>query len=262
MRARDRSRRKPLGTVFFVLLLTGALIAPAGAVSAQPVALVPVALRLDHIANGVIEPGEFPLMAPSWGNVSSDPVTATGAVSNFTGPAGATYGFLTPNADYGTIPAGSVASCWEQTGDCYVLAVNDPATRPAVHWDATILETLSTGETKTWTLHIGRTFADVSPTGPYYRFIETLVHHGVTFGCNTRTPPWFCPKSAVSRGQMSVFLLKSIEGGDYVPPQPASQRFADVPPPTPITPSSSRWPCGASRPDATGIHPVIARTTP
>ena len=33
---------------------------------------------------------------------------------------------------------------------------------------------------------------------------------------------------------MAVFLLKALEGGGYVPPRPASQRFTDVPPTNPF----------------------------
>lgn len=236
MRPAKRSRPVSIRVVFVVGATVALLVSP-GAAPGVSGDLVPAALRLDLIANDVIEPGEFPLMAPSWSNVSASPITATGTASNFTGPPGASYGFLLTTADYGTIPASSVRSCWEQTGDCYVLAVSDPAQRPALHWDATVLETLSTGETKTWTLHIGRTFGDVSPTGTFYPFIETLVHNEITAGCNTKTPPYYCPKSAVTRAQIAIFLLRGVAGGSYTPPPVGTPTFTDVPASSPY----ARW---------------------
>ena len=231
MSAWTRSRRRAIG-VAIILPLAALLWAPAPA-PAQSATLVPTRLRVDLPANNVIEPNEFFSVAPYWTNTSGSPVTFTGTASNFTGPPGALYTISVPTADYGTANPGATASCWETLKvECYSLHASDPAQRPAFHWDATFLETLSTGESKTWTLHIGRTFLDVSPTGPTYRFVETLVHNGITAGCNTK--PWFCPRDSVTRGQMAVFLIRAIEGPAYVPPQPSSQRFTDVPPSHPF----------------------------
>ena len=52
--------------------------------------------------------------------------------------------------------------------NCYAFAVSDPETRPAAHWDATYVETLSSGATRTWALHVGDSFADVANTDPFY----------------------------------------------------------------------------------------------
>ena len=56
--------------------------------------------------------------------------------------------------------------------------------RPALHWDATFDEALASGEeaaaARTWTLHVGASFADVPATEPFYPFIENLFHNGVT----------------------------------------------------------------------------------
>jgi hypothetical protein len=231
MGAATGSRRRTIGPGI-ILALAALLWAPAPA-PAQPATLVPARLRVDLPANNVIEPGEFFSVAPYWTNTSGSPVTFTGTASNFTGPTGATYTISVPTADYGTADPGATASCWETIQvECYSLHASDPAQRPAFHWDASFLETLSTGETKTWTLHVGRTFLDVSPTGPTYPFVETLVHNGVTSGCNTK--PWFCPRATVTRGQLAVFLIRAIEGPGYVPPQPSGQRFVDVPPSHPF----------------------------
>ena len=51
---------------------------------------------------------------------------------------------------------------------------------------------------------------------PFYRFIETLLHHGVTGGCgaDART----ARPAPTTREQMAVFVLVAKEGAGYVPP--------------------------------------------
>jgi S-layer homology domain len=76
-----------------------------------------------------------------------------------------------------------------------------------------------------WTLHVGDSFTDVPPSSPFYRFVETLLHRGVTSGCS---PTTYCPGSATTREQMAVFALVAKEGTDYQPPGCASPMFGDV----------------------------------
>ena len=144
------------------------------------VASAPVSLVVDAAGNGVLEPNETVVMAPTWRNTSAAALAVTGGVSDFTGPAGPTYAILDASADYGTIAAGDPASCG---ADCYSLQVT-ASSRPSAHWDATILETVTpTGAAKTWTLHVGASFTDVSTdiaVNPFYPFIETIFHEGVT----------------------------------------------------------------------------------
>jgi S-layer homology domain len=47
------------------------------------------------------------------------------------------------------------------------------------------------------------TFADVSASHPFFRFIEALVASGITAGCGGGN---FCPDAPLTRGQMAVFL--------------------------------------------------------
>ena len=69
---------------------------------------------------------------------------------------------------------------------------------------------------RTWTLHVGASFTDVSTTSPYYGLIERLLHNNVTNGC---TPTTYCPDTNVFRLQMAVFLARAQAGGDgRVPP--------------------------------------------
>ncbi|NOZ77962.1 MAG: hypothetical protein GXP48_02035 [Acidobacteria bacterium] len=77
-------------------------------------------------------------------------------------------------------------------------------------------------------------FSDV-PVGFWARrWIRTLYSNGITGGCAT-DPLRYCPAAAVSRSQMSVFLLKSKEGSWYSPPN-AVGIFGDVPASSPFAP--------------------------
>ena len=176
--------------------------------------------------NGVLDPGERVLVEPTWSNPSFSPVTFTGTLSNFTGPAGATYTISKPNADYGTLISTQTNNCYAATGNCYELSVSNPSTRPAAHWDATVDETASNGDLASWTIHIGGSFTDVSQTSGQYRFIETLLHNLITSGCGSGL---YCPLSNVTRAQMAVFLLKSRFGASYLPPAATGTVFNDVP---------------------------------
>ncbi len=92
---------------------------------------------------------------------------------------------------------------------------NAAATRPALHWDTTFLEAVTPGPfTKTWTLHIGDSFADVAASNGFYRFVETIFHRGITGGC---TATGYCPTTATTREQMAVFVLVAKEGSGLRP---------------------------------------------
>jgi S-layer homology domain len=196
-----------------------------------PSTLMVDAAPLGSDGNLVFEPGETVVVTPGWRNSTGSPQSYTGAASSFTGPdaPGLAYSITDTSADYGTVPTGTTADCAAATGDCYRLAITTPPVRPAQHWDTTFHEQLSTGETKTWTLHIGDSFADVPRANPFYPFIETIFHRGVTTGCGATT---YCPGSPTTREQMAAFLLRGR--GEFDPPPPATQRFLDVPPTNPF----------------------------
>ncbi len=174
-------------------------------------------------ANKVLEPGEQVRVSPSWQNSSAVAISATGTVSGLTGPAGATYSLLDAAAAYGSIAAGGSATA---TADSYAIGVSDPAVRPATHWDVTVTETLSTGAVKTWTLHIGKSFADVPNTHWAYGFVETIFHNGITAGCGSGN---YCPALTLTRAEMAVLLLMAKHGTAYKPPLSTGNVFADVP---------------------------------
>jgi hypothetical protein len=164
--------------------------------------------------NGIFEPGERVVVKPSWRN-NGAPINLTGALSNFTGPAGPTYTINDAAGSYGTIGTGATAIC----SDCYQISVSSVSeaeapsvARPATHWDSTVTETLSGGQgSKVWTIHVGESFTDVPKSHVFYSFIEKLLHFGVSTGC---TPLAYCPDDNVFRLQMAVFIARAQAGGD------------------------------------------------
>lgn len=178
--------------------------------------------------NGVLEPGEVVTVAPAWTNLTGGLLDLSGHAGGLIGPSGATYTTVDTAADYGDVAVGVDAGCSGTTGDCYAVGVSAPSSRPASHWDLRFVERLSTGETVVWSLHVGSSFGDVLPGHWAYRYVETMLHEGVTAGCGGGS---YCPSSPVAREQMAVFLLKAFEGETYVPP-PCGGIFGDVPCPS------------------------------
>ncbi len=166
-------------------------------------------------ANGVLEPGETGQVRPNWENPTELAISATSTASALTGPAGAAYS--TPDAanDYGPITQKTVGNC-AVTANCFAMFVSAPATRPAQHWDANFVETMSTREgAKPWKLHIGDSFSDVPRTFTFYKKIEAVFHTGITLGC---TPTTYCPNDNVPRDQMAIFIARAVaHGGGNVP---------------------------------------------
>jgi S-layer family protein len=185
---------------------------------------LPTALDVDAAGDGVLEVGESASLAPTWMNTSGGPAHLQGSMSLFTGPSagGTAFNVDDGTGDYGTIADGGSGACT----DCYAVSIT-AATRPGQHWDARIDENIAPFSlVKTWTLHVGGSFADVPTSQQFYKFIENLFHNGVTGGCAGGN---YCPGNAVTRGQMAAFLLKGEHGGNYAPPACSSTMFLDVP---------------------------------
>jgi len=163
--------------------------------------------------NGVFEPGETIVFDPAWTNVSTGTVSSAGSLSVFSGPGGASYTIIDGAANYGSVASVATASCFDNL-NCYRLTVSDPASRPASHWDATVVESLSSGATKTWTLHLGSSFADVDETNWAYPYIETLFHHDITTGWIADD---YAPLLVVKRWHMATFLARALTGSSTFP---------------------------------------------
>ena len=194
---------------------------------AAPTNINPVGKLVDTIGNGIFEPGETVVFAPTWQNNEAYSISLTGTVSNFTGPAAATYTILDAESNYGSIASGSSSNC-TNTGDCYVLYVSVPASRPT-HWDSTIDETLNIGPTNTWTIHIGDSFNDVPKNNIFYSSIEKLLHSNIASGCTSTN---YCPSGLVKRDQMAKFICNSMEAtsaGSCTLSGSCQGIFADVP---------------------------------
>jgi S-layer homology domain len=195
--------------------------------------LGPAALTVDTVGNQVLEPGETVAARPSWRNFNGAAQTFSAILTNITGPAGAIYAIVDGAGDYGTVTNGAIGPCT----NCYVASVSNPPTRPAVHWDASAVESIvpdTQGQQKRWLLHVGGSFTDVPQANPFYRFVETLLHRGVTSGCS---PTQYCPASSTTREQMAVFVLVGKEGTGYAPSACTAPIFDDVPASNPFC----RW---------------------
>ena len=72
-------------------------------------------------------------------------------------------------------------------------------------------------------------FADVPPTSPFFAFIDRLAALGITGGCGGGN---YCPTAPVTREQMAALIIRAL--GEFSPPAPGAQRFADVPPTNPF----------------------------
>lgn len=76
-------------------------------------------------------------------------------------------------------------------------------------------------------------FTDVPCPGVFTDWIEDLYARGVVAGCGPG--PAYCPDAPVTRQQMAVFLLKTLNGSSYTPPACVGT-FPDVPCSNPFAP--------------------------
>ncbi|MEX0880714.1 MAG: S-layer homology domain-containing protein [Thermoanaerobaculia bacterium] len=76
-------------------------------------------------------------------------------------------------------------------------------------------------------------FTDVPCPGTFTDWIEDLYARGIVAGCGPG--PAYCPDNPVSRQQMAVFLLKTLNGSGYTPPACVGT-FPDVPCTNPFAP--------------------------
>jgi PKD repeat protein len=161
----------------------------------------------DSNRNGVVEPGESVTVEPVWRNDTGSTVVLNGTISRFTGPAGATYRINDRTTSYGPIAPGEVTDCRAATGNCYRVTVGNAPTRPAQHWDATLQETLSTGNVATITVHVGHSFDDVPVSDASYVFVETALHNNVMSAFDDGT---FRPTANSSRSETMSSVARTL----------------------------------------------------
>jgi hypothetical protein len=76
-------------------------------------------------------------------------------------------------------------------------------------------------------------FADVPCSNSYAPWINELVRRGVTAGCGGGN---YCPGTSVTRAQMAVFLLATLQEAGWTPPACTSATFSDMPCSSPFAP--------------------------
>ena len=76
-------------------------------------------------------------------------------------------------------------------------------------------------------------FDDVPYDSPFCPWIEELARRGVVAGCGPRL---YCPTADVSREQMAVFVLRTLDASFVAPPCAPPNLFTDVPDTSPFCP--------------------------
>jgi PKD repeat protein len=176
--------------------------------------------------NGILEPGETVVVEPTWPIAPSAqpiPVSATGV-----SPWGNLFGFRDFALSYDV--SSGVSDCWT-LGHCYAVFVlpQYAQTRP-LHGDIQFNETnLLTGQPAPGnpvTIHVGKSFSDVTTSSWAYADIESVLHFGVDNGCGGTQ---FCPGAVVTRGEIARWLMKAEHGAAYQPPSCTASPYTDVP---------------------------------
>jgi len=72
-------------------------------------------------------------------------------------------------------------------------------------------------------------FADVPASHWAFGDIEKLYQGGFVAGCELTPVRKYCPEGTLARAEGAVFVERGVHGGGYLPPQPPSTPFDDVP---------------------------------
>ncbi len=154
------------------------------------------------------------------------PTLVVTSVAPTSGPASGAAGVEVSGSNFdpgaavtvGGVPAESIA-----VDRASHLSMSVPPLAPGALYPITVAN--PGGGTATLTNGWLADFLDVGGGSPLHAFVEKLVRDGVTSGCGSGN---FCPDDAVTRAQMSVFLLRGEHGPIYTPPAASGTVFADV----------------------------------
>ena len=210
----------------FRAFVAAAIAVVLGVPSASAQWQYPGPMAIDPDGNGILEPNETVSLSPSWGNGGPTIMCLGLTLRAFNGPAGPAY--VVVQGSGGTL-------CWgpysppQTCNYCYVVRI-DAATRPVLHWEASVQEGPLVFTTRT--MHVGATFVDVPPSSPFYRFVERIVHRGATEGCGGGA---YCPGASMTREQLAVFVLRARDPL-FTPPACTTPIFGDVPASSPFCP--------------------------
>jgi hypothetical protein len=142
---------------------------------------------------------------------------------------------FTASGGMGTINVSAGPTCaWIATTTATWITINSGAGTGDGAITYTVASNPSSTSNRTGTINVsgltvnvaqGAAFLDVPTTHQFYNEIGKLSARGVTLGDGAGH---FFPELFVTREQMAAFIIRAL--GDFNPPPPASQRFADVPP--------------------------------
>ncbi len=152
------------------------------------------------------------------------PVPTVSAFSPATGPPTGNTTFTLTGTNFvagATVKIGGAAAT--VTG---VTATSITGKTPA-HATGTVDVVVTNPDAKTATLSGGYfyDFADVPVSYIFHNAVVKIFKNGITAGCGGNN---FCPATAVSRDQMSVFVLRGMHGAAYTPPTATGTVFGDV----------------------------------
>ena len=213
--------------------------------------LLPATLPSRTAATACSKYPEAFTLVTSWRNVNGAAQTFAGRASGATAPAGLALHPLDPDAAYGTVADGATGPCADP---CFAGSLS--GTRPAGHVDAPLHRGASCPTRRASRKHGCCTWAaasrDVPRRSPFYRFIETLLHHGVTGGCSGAA---YCPAGA-DHARADGGVRAGGEGGRRLRAAGLHARrcSATCPRPAPSAAGSRSWPAAAWSSGCGGGH--------
>jgi hypothetical protein len=181
----------------------------------------------------------FSIARDHTGNVEDPPATPDAiTISQAVSLSPATQ-YFSAKGGTGSITVTAPAGCnWMSvTNDPSFITV-DPATSGAGNGTVTYTVAVNSGIStrsgtmtiagQTFTVRQGANFADVDRNSVFYDFIGKLSAAGITVGCGQDAQGLllYCPTQQVTREQMAAFIIRAL--GEFNPPIPSQQRFADV----------------------------------